>query len=159
MVIWVVKTFLHSSSVYTCHLLISSASVRSIPFLSFIEPIFAWNVPLVSLIFLEEISSLSHSVVFLCFFALLTEEHFLISPCYSLELCIQMENNHSRLLFKEGSGVQKHLYLCTFRWEVFIFGMVLIFRLQRCGCIIWLSSPIPLTIWEANWSHLPSVIS
>ena len=38
---------------YSCHLfLISSASVRSIPFLSFIVPIFAWNVPLVSLIFL-----------------------------------------------------------------------------------------------------------
>ena len=34
-------------------LLISSASVRSLPFLSFIEPIFAWNVPLVSLIFLK----------------------------------------------------------------------------------------------------------
>ena len=33
--------------------LISSASVRSIPFLSFIELIFAWNVPLVSLIFLR----------------------------------------------------------------------------------------------------------
>ena len=32
------------SSVYSCHLfLISSASVRSIPFLSFIVPIFAWN--------------------------------------------------------------------------------------------------------------------
>ena len=32
-----------------CHLfLISSASVRSLQFLSFIEPIFAWNVPLVS---------------------------------------------------------------------------------------------------------------
>ena len=31
---------------YSCHLfLISSASVRSIPFLSFIEAIFAWNVP------------------------------------------------------------------------------------------------------------------
>ena len=28
-------------------------SVRSIPFLSFIEPIFAWNVPFVSLIFLK----------------------------------------------------------------------------------------------------------
>ena len=41
--------------------------------------------------FLEEISSLSHSVVFLYFFALITEEGFLISPCYSLELCIQME--------------------------------------------------------------------
>ena len=41
-------------TVYSCHLfLISSASVRSIPFLSFIEPIFAWNAPLVSLIFLR----------------------------------------------------------------------------------------------------------
>ena len=46
--------FLYSSFVYSCHLfLISSASVRSIPFLSFIDPIFAWNVPLVSLIFLK----------------------------------------------------------------------------------------------------------
>ena len=36
--------------------------------------------------FLEEISSLSHSIVFLYFFALITEEGFLISPCYFLEL-------------------------------------------------------------------------
>ena len=48
------RSFLYSSSVYSYHLfLISSASVRSIPFLSFIEPVFAWNVPLVSLIFLK----------------------------------------------------------------------------------------------------------
>ena len=48
------RSFLYSSSVYSCHLfLISSASVRSIQFLSFIEPILAWNVPLVSLIFLK----------------------------------------------------------------------------------------------------------
>ena len=40
--------------------------------------------------FLEEISSLSHSIVFLYFFTLITEECFLLSPCYSLELCIQM---------------------------------------------------------------------
>ena len=40
--------------------------------------------------FLEEVSSLSHSVVFLYFFALITGEGFLISPCYSLEHCIQM---------------------------------------------------------------------
>ena len=40
--------------------------------------------------FLEEISSLSHSVVSLYFFALITEEGFLISSCYSLEVCIQM---------------------------------------------------------------------
>ena len=48
------RSFLHSTSVYSCHLLlISSAYVRFIPFLSFIVPIFAWNVPLVSLIFLK----------------------------------------------------------------------------------------------------------
>ena len=40
--------------------------------------------------FLEEIPSLSHSVVFLYFIALIAEEGFLISSCYSLELCIQM---------------------------------------------------------------------
>ena len=45
------RSFMYSS-VYSCHPLISSASVRSLQFLSFIEPIFAWNVPLVSLIFL-----------------------------------------------------------------------------------------------------------
>ena len=43
-----------SDLMFSCHLfLISSASVRSIQFLSFIVPIFAWNVPLVSLIFLK----------------------------------------------------------------------------------------------------------
>ena len=48
------RFFWYSFSVYSCHLfLISSASVKYIPFLSFIEPIFAWNVPLVSLIFLK----------------------------------------------------------------------------------------------------------
>ena len=85
------RSFLYSSSVYCYHfLLISSASVRSIPFLSFIEPIFAWNVPLESLIFLKRPLVFPHSIVFLYFFALTTEEGFLISPGYSLELCIQM---------------------------------------------------------------------
>ena len=46
------RSFLYSCSLYSCHLfLISSASVRSIPFLSFIEPIlheiFAWWCPLI----------------------------------------------------------------------------------------------------------------
>ena len=46
--------FLYSYSVYSCHLfLISSACVRSIPFLFYFEPIFARNFPLVSLIFLK----------------------------------------------------------------------------------------------------------
>ena len=40
--------------------------------------------------FLAEISSLSHFVVFFYLFVLVTEEGFPISPCYSLELCIQI---------------------------------------------------------------------
>ena len=48
------RSFLYSSSVYSCHIfLISSASVRSIPFLSFIVPIVGWNASLGSLIFLK----------------------------------------------------------------------------------------------------------
>ena len=44
----------YRSSVYSCHLfLISSASVRSLPLLSFIMPILAWNVPSIFPIFLK----------------------------------------------------------------------------------------------------------
>ena len=54
MVIWVMKIiFVHFFYVFLPPLLISSASVSSTPFLSFIEPIFAWHVPLVCLIFLK----------------------------------------------------------------------------------------------------------
>ena len=70
---WSWGPFLYSSSMYSYHLfLISSASVRSIPFLSFIKPIFAWNVPLVSLIFLKR------SLVFpiLCFPIFLCTDHW-----------------------------------------------------------------------------------
>ena len=41
--------------------------------------------------FLEEISSASYCIVFLYFFALFTLESFLLSSCYSLELCIQLD--------------------------------------------------------------------
>ena len=48
------RSFLYSSSVYSCHLfLVTYGFVRSISFLSFIVPIFAWNIPLVSLLFLK----------------------------------------------------------------------------------------------------------
>ena len=58
---WLWSSFLYSFSVYSCQLfLISSAS------------------------------SVSHSVVFVYFLALITEEVLLISSCYSLELCTQM---------------------------------------------------------------------
>jgi len=85
------RSFLYSSSVYSCHLFLTfSASVRSIPFLSFTEPIFALNVPLVSLIFLKRSLVFPILLFSSSFFALITEEGFLISPCYSLELWIQM---------------------------------------------------------------------
>ena len=38
----------------------------------------------------EEVSRIFHFIVFLYFFTLITEEGFLISPRYSLELCIQI---------------------------------------------------------------------
>ena len=104
------RSFLYSSSVYSCHLfLIYFASVRSIPFLSFIEPIFAWNVPLnflgeKPLIFLKRslvfgkkpLILLKRSLVFTVLLFSSISLHwalrkaFLISPCYCLELCIQM---------------------------------------------------------------------
>ena len=74
------RCFLYSSSVYSCHLfLISSVSVRSIPFLSFIIPIFAWKVPLVSLIFLKR------SLVFpIIFFSSISLHWLLRKPFLSL---------------------------------------------------------------------------
>ena len=53
-VIWVIKTLFKSGfSVYSCHIfLISSASVQSLPFLSFSVPILAWKFPLISPVFL-----------------------------------------------------------------------------------------------------------
>jgi len=85
----------YSSSVYSCHLfLICSASVMSILFLFFCAHL-CMKCSLGISNFLEEISNLSHSIVFLYFFAPITEEGFLISPYYSLELCIQMGMNLS----------------------------------------------------------------
>ena len=86
------RDYLYNSSVYSCHLfLISFASVRSIPFLSFIVPILAWNIPLVSLIFLKRY--LVFPILLFSSISLhwsLRKAFLKISPCYSLELCIQM---------------------------------------------------------------------
>ena len=132
------RSFLYSSSVYSCHLFfISSASVRSIPFLSFIVPIFAWNVPLVSH-FLEEISSLSHSIVFLYFFALITEEGFLISPYYSLELCIQMDIS----------------FLFSFAFSFSSFLSYLYSLLRQLFCLCAFFSPLRMILITASCTML-----
>ena len=108
MIILVVKIFLYSFSVYSCHLfLISSASVRPIPFLSFIEPIFA-QCSLGISNFLAEISSLSHSIVFLYFFALTTEEGF--------------------------SSLLAILWNSAFKWVSFLFSFVLASLLFTAIC-------------------------
>ena len=71
MIIWVMKIFFVQFFCVSWHLfLVSSASFRSIPFLSFIEPIFVWNVPLVSN-FPQEISSF----LFYCFPLFLCPDH------------------------------------------------------------------------------------
>ena len=67
-----------------CHFLLPCMKVKS-------ESEVAQSCPTLGISnFLEEISSLSHSIVFLYFLALITEGGFLISPCYSLKLCLQM---------------------------------------------------------------------
>ena len=83
------RSFLYNSSVYSCHLfLISSGSVHTISVLYCAHLCRKYSLGISN--FPEEISSLSYSTVVLYFFSLTTEEGFLISPCYSLELCIQM---------------------------------------------------------------------
>ena len=85
-------SFLYSSSVYTWHLfLISSASVRSIPFLSFILHIFERNVPLVSLIFLKR------SLVFPILLFSSISLHWSLRKAFLALLAI--------------------LWNCTFKWE------------------------------------------
>ena len=81
------KDFFVQFCVFLPPFLISPASVRSLLFLSFIVPIFAWNIPLVSLIFLKR------SLVFPSLLFSSVSFHYSvkrISSCYSLELCIQM---------------------------------------------------------------------
>ena len=59
--------------------LVSSASVRSLPFLSFFVPIFAWNVPLECLVFLKR------SLVFpILLFSSISSRHFLKKAFLSL---------------------------------------------------------------------------
>ena len=87
------RCFLHSYSVYACHLFsISSISIRSLPFLSLFVPIFGRNVPLIFPIFLR-------SLVFplLLFSSVSYIVHWRRSSC-------------SSLLFSE----TLHLVECTF---------------------------------------------
>ena len=90
---WLSGSWILSCTVLLCILATSSSSLLRLlgpyHFCPLLNPSLHEMVPWY-LWFLEEISSLSHSIVFLYFFALITEEGFLISSCYSLELCTEM---------------------------------------------------------------------
>ena len=128
------RSFLNSSSVYSCHLyLISSASVRSLPFLSFIVSIFAWNVPLVSLIFLKRslvfpivlFSSISFhwslrkpSYLSLLFFGTLHSNGYIFSPLPFASLlfsaiCKASSDNHVAFLHFFFWGMLSIIVYCT----------------------------------------------
>ena len=93
-------SYLYSSSVYFCHLFLISASVRSIPFLSFTVPIFAWNVSFVSLIFLKR---------------------YLVFPfyCFPLFLCTDHWGRLSYLSLLFFETVFKWLYLSFSSGHIF----------------------------------------
>ena len=112
---------------------ISSASVRSLPFLSFIEPIFAWNFPLVSFIFLKR------SLVFpILFFSSISLHWSLLSP---------------RLLRNDGSlelsHVGLHVHSEEWRW------WTVNFRLNKTSSPITSLSmkSIVLSSWNRNISQ------
>ena len=136
------RSFLYSSSVYSCHLfLISSASAKvgsqdtwsnrqehTISVLYWAHLCMKCSLGISN--FLEEISSLSHSVVSLYFFTRIPEEGFLISPCDSLELCIQMGISFlfslplASLLFSAICNASSDNYFSFLHF--FFLGMVLI---------------------------------
>ena len=113
MVIPVIKIFLYSSSMYSHPLFfISSASVRFLPFLSFIMPILAWNVLKRSLAFpillFSSILHYSFKKTFLSLLAILWNSAFswiylFLSPLFfttllSSGICNVSSDNHFAFL-------------------------------------------------------------
>ena len=80
--------FYHSMYSYHLFLIYSACQIHTVSVLYCVH--LCMKCSLGISYFLKEISGLSHSIVFLYFFALFTLEDIFISPCYSLEICIQM---------------------------------------------------------------------
>ena len=118
--------------------LISSASVRSILFLPFIEPIFVWNVPLVSLIFLKT-SLVFPILLFSSIYLHWSLRKAFLSPCYSVELFIQMNIS----------------FLFSF---AFSFSPFLSYNIYMCVCmcvyIYSISDSFPLLVLIRRWYSL-----
>ena len=89
-IIWLWISFLYSLSVYSCHLFLISLLLLGPHHFCSLLTYLCMKCFLGISNCIEEISSLSHPIVFFYFFAVITEEGFLISPWYSLELCFQI---------------------------------------------------------------------
>ena len=133
MIIWVMKFFFSQFFYYAFHFLISSASVRSTPFLSFIEPMFAWNVPLISLIFLNNLWSFPFC-------------------CFPLFLCIDHWRRLSYLFL---------LFFGTLHSDAYIFPFLLSFSLLFFSQLFVRPPQIALLLfgisfpWWWSWSLSP----
>ena len=143
----------------SCHLfLISSASVRSILFLSFIVPIFAWNVPLLSPVFLKRslifpillFSSVSlHcslkrlSYLSLLFFGTLHSDGFIFAFLLCLSLLFFTQ------LFVRPPQTTICLLAFLFLWDGFGHHLYTVWRTS-----VYSSSGRRLPAWRSNPFHL-----
>ena len=133
-VIWFIKIFfIQFSFVYSFHLFfISSASTRSLPFLSFILPIFWWNSPLMFPIFLKRslvfplllfssiIKHCSLKKVFLSYLAIFWNSAFnwmyspfLFAYLHSSAICKALSENHFAFLLFFFFGMILFTTYCT----------------------------------------------
>ena len=72
------RSLLYSSSMYSCYLFFITSTSVSVPYCAYLCMTHSLGISN----FLEEISSLSHSIVFLYFFVLITEEVIKYIPFY-----------------------------------------------------------------------------
>ena len=110
---------------------------------------------------LEELSNLSHSIVFLYFFVLITEEGFLISPWYSLELsgffndptCVDNLISGSSGLSKSSLNLWKFMVHVLLKPGLENFEHYFAIMWDECNCaVVWIFFDIAfLWDWNENW--------
>ena len=144
-------SFLYSVSLYFCHLfLTSSASVRSLNFLSCYLPIFAWSVPLVSPL------SLKRSILFAILFSSNSCTIHLWRVSYlSLLFSESLHSTGYIFFFLSPLPFTSLIFSAIFKASLgnhfafshlFLLSMVLMATSQQC------CKP-PSTVLQANWSN------
>ena len=134
MIIRVVKIFfVQFFRVFLPHLLNIFCSVRSIPFLSFIEPVFAGNFPLVSLIFLKR------SLVFPILFFSSISLHWSLRKAFLSLLAILWNSKFDVYIFP--------FLLC---FSLLFFSQIFVRSPQTAILLFCISFP-----WGWSWSLSP----